>query len=156
MAEKLVSISETFNAPIDKVFNWFAVHKNMDLVFPGNKHQTITPAAGENPDGLGSVRQISVGALLPAFEETVDIHEAPAAGKGGRIEYFISKGSPLKNHRGVMLFTEQAGVTTLNYTIRFEGRIPGTGKLIANSLTKQLGRGMPVAKLILEADKASD
>lgn len=151
MAEQVVSILQTFNAPIARVFDWFAVHKNMDIVFPGNQHTTITPANGDNPDGLGSVRRISIGALLPLLEETVDVHEAPSGEKGGRIEYFITKGSPLKNHRGVMLFSEQDGVTTLDYKIRFEGRVPGTGKLIAYSLVRQTGKGIQAAKAILEA-----
>jgi hypothetical protein len=40
------------------------------------------------------------------------------------IEYKITRGSPLKNHTGCMLFSETGDITTLHYTIEFEPKLP--------------------------------
>lgn len=136
-----------------EVFAWFATHKNMDNVLPGIKHRTVTPATGDNPDGAGSVRRITPAPLMPSFLETVAMSDAPdaASGKEGRIEYYISQGSVLKDHRGILTFNEQNGTTTVTYTIRFAGKIPFTGKLIALSLNQQMKMGMKKTKRLLES-----
>ena len=147
MAKQRVENTQTYQANIATVFNWFAVHKNLDEVFQGNKHKLVKAAAGDNPYAAGSVRSITIAGLpLPAFEETVTVFEAPH-----RYEYTIIKGSPLKNHYGVMEFTEAAGATTLHYVIEFEGRVPGPGSLIAKSVNKQVQAGLLNAKTLIEA-----
>lgn len=64
----------------------------------------------ENENGLGSVRRIYA---LPgvAFEESVVRFEPNQL-----MEYTVSKGSPIKKHRGRMEFAEDQGKTRLTYS----------------------------------------
>jgi hypothetical protein len=63
--------------------------------------QRIKDSKHENYDGLGSVRLIK-SFPVPPFEETIVAFEPNIL-----IAYEISKGSPIKNHRGEMHFSGQ-------------------------------------------------
>jgi len=58
------------------------------------------------------------------------------------IEYRITRGSPLKNHRGVMRFSAIPGGTRLHYTIEFEGRFPLVAELVKPVLEQGIRRGL--------------
>ena len=84
------------------------------------------------PNGVGSVRQLSAKGLMP-FEETVT-----EAIPNERIEYRVTKGTPLKNHLGVMVFSSTGeGRSHLDYTITFDAAVPGLDKLIAQGVGPQ-------------------
>ena len=59
-----------------------------------------------------------------------------------RIEYKITQGSPIKNHLGVLIFSEKKGKTHLNYTIQLESKIPLTTALIKIVLGTGIKRGL--------------
>jgi hypothetical protein len=87
------------------------------------------------PSRFESVRQLKGPG--PAFEETIVVFEPTR-----RIEYEVSRGSPLKNHRGVILVDDAPGGTELEYSIGFDPRIPGTGAVFARWLGHRWRRGM--------------
>ena len=59
------------------------------------------------------------------------------------IAYEISKGSPLKNHRGEMYFSGEGENSKLVYTIRFEPKVnfPMWGGLLSSLIEKPIRKG---------------
>ena len=138
MPQQTVRFEQFFAAPREKVFAWFADHEKFGRIWPGTTRRVQDSADGANVNGLGSVRQIRSGGS--AFEETIVEFEPPA-----HIGYAITKGSPIKNHRGDLRFAEVEGGTRLDYTIEFDPRIPFTGGLIASVLCAAWHRGVQKA-----------
>jgi uncharacterized protein YndB with AHSA1/START domain len=135
MAQQTVRFEQFFAAPRERVFAWFADHEKFGMIWPGRTRRIQASADAANANGLGSVREIRSAGL--AFEETITAFEPP-----GRIEYRITRGSPLKNHLGRLLFADEAGGTKLNYTIEFDPKIPLTGGIIASVLCTSWHRGI--------------
>lgn len=137
-----VRFTRQFSAPRRKVFELFASHERFGAALTGPVGEKlgvvqriqISPDT-KNPDGVGSVRRIGFGPT--AFEETVVTCQPHSL-----IEYVISKGSPLRNHRGHIVFRDVPGGTQVDYEISFEPRIPGTGAAIAVVLHTLISGGL--------------
>lgn len=116
MAIQHIELRQTFDAPIDVIFNQLTDHEAFGQLLGANiKRVKDGQSGGKN--GLGSVRRISVFPT-PAFEEEVITFEANKL-----MEYTISKGSPIKNHKGRLVFSTGNGRTELLYTIAFEPKL---------------------------------
>lgn len=135
MPQQTVRFEQFFAAPRERVFAWFADHEKFGRVWPGRTRRIHESPDPLEPNGLGSVREVRSAGL--AFEETITAFEAPA-----RIEYRITKGGPIKNHRGELRFAEVTGGTKLEYTIEFDPKLPLTGGLIASILCTSWHRGV--------------
>lgn len=122
-----------FQAAPEVVFDYFADHEKFARLFGGSAKRV--KAGSDEPDGLGSVRRIGAGPL--AFEETIVVFERPL-----RIDYAITRGSPLKNHLGSIRFSPHGGGTRVDYSIRFESKLPLLGHLIAFALKTAYQRGV--------------
>lgn len=145
MAVQTVHTIQTYNAPAETVCNWFAEHQNLGAVFLARIRRITDAPGADGPNGVGSVRRIWIGPT-PSFDETITVYE-PAK----RIEYQITRGSPIKNHNGVMVFTESAGVTTVDYTINMESKIPGTTGILISIMSFVVRKGMLRVKPKVEA-----
>ena len=137
MGEQHIQIRQLFNAPVDTLFDILTDHESFGQVINANIKRVVD-SPGENKNGIGSVRRISVFPA-PAFEETVVAFE-----QNKLMEYAVSKGSPIKNHKGRMEFSDEQGKTWLNYTIDFEPRLPFLlfGSIIKSALEKSIGGGI--------------
>lgn len=133
--QQTVRFEQFFAAPCDKVFAWFADHEQFGRIWPGRTRRIHESADPREPNGLGSVREVASGGMT--FEETITAFEPPAL-----IEYRVTRGSPIKNHRGELRFTDVDGGTKLDYVIEFDPRIPFTGGLIASVLCTSFHRGI--------------
>ena len=130
-----LTYEQDYAAPPEKVFAYLAEHENLGVVFAPMKVERLRDGDSER-NGVGSVRKLSLKGLLP-FEETVT-----GVVPNERIEYRISKGSPLKSHFGVMRFTPTpAGGTHLDYTITFDA-LPGVAQAVAAILRKAVSDGL--------------
>lgn len=136
MARQLIQMNVTINAPVSTVFTELSDHEKMGQVL-GAKVERIKNGQGA-VNGVGSVRRITP-LPLAGFEETVTVFEPNKL-----IEYTVTKGSPIKNHLGRMVFSETGGKTQLHYTIQFEPRIaiPLSGLLIRALLEKVVLSGL--------------
>lgn len=135
MSQQHLHMEQFFAAPREKVFAYFADHEKLGRIF-GGRFTRIKDAGDRNdPNGLGSVREIRNMGLR--FEETVVAYDKPSV-----IEYTVSKGGPIKNHLGRMEFHSVDGGTKLNYTIRFEPRLPLTGGLLAGLICSSWHAGV--------------
>ncbi|MCP5161057.1 MAG: SRPBCC family protein [Hahellaceae bacterium] len=137
MSKQKIFITQTFNAPVSKVFAQLTDHESFGRLLKANIKR-VTDSRGENKNGVGSVRRISAFPA-PAFEETVTAFDPDRF-----MEYKISKGSPLKNHLGQMRFSDAGGRTTLDYSIEFEPRlpIPLLGALLKFAVEKPISAGL--------------
>lgn len=134
-----LSFQQDFSAPPEKVFAYFAEHENLSSVFAPMRIERVRDGDSER-NGVGSVRKLSLFGALP-FEETTT-----AVVPNERIEYRITKGSPLRRHFGVMVFSAtEAGGTHLDYTISFEGKLPGIGAAVAAGLNQGVSKGLKKA-----------
>jgi uncharacterized protein YndB with AHSA1/START domain len=130
-----VHFEQFFAAPRERVFAWFSDHANFGNIFPGRTRRIVASSDAQTPDGLGSVREVRIGAVR--LEETITRYEPPSC-----IEYRVTRGWPVRNHLGRLRFEEVAGGTRLEYTIGFESRFPLAGGLVAASLCRSWRRGV--------------
>lgn len=130
------------DAPVEKVFAFFADHEQFASLF-GGRCRRVRDGQDE-PNGLGSVRRIGPGPL--SFDETIVAFEP-----NRRIDYQITRGSPLKNHLGQIRFESSGGGTEIDYVIRFDPKIPCTGGVIGMLLSAAWKASAPKVLQRLEA-----
>lgn len=132
-----IFIQQTFEAPCEEVFAQVCDHANFGRL-TGADIRRIRDAEGDDPNGVGSVRQIR-SFPVPAFEETVLVYEP-----GKRMEYTVSRGSPIHKHRGTLLFLPAGEGCRLDYTIVFEPRlgVPGLGKVLKLAIRRPIEAGL--------------
>ncbi|HUR40349.1 MAG TPA: SRPBCC family protein [Verrucomicrobiae bacterium] len=135
MPQQTVRFEQFFAAPRERVFAWFADHEQFGLIWPGRTRRIQESADPREPNGLGSVREVATAGM--ALEETITGFEPPSC-----IEYQVTRGGPVKNHRGLLNFTAVDGGTKLDYTIEFDPKIPFTGGLIASVVCTSWHRGV--------------
>ena len=134
MAIQTITINQAFNAPVKQVFSTLSDHQKFGKIC-GIDMERVSDGA-DHLNGLGSVREIKIG-VLPSFQETITKFI-----ENERIEYKITKGSPIKNHIGVLVFSELKGKTQLKYTIELESKIPLTTGLIKSVLGFGIKNGL--------------
>src|ERR1051326_5565322 len=127
MAKQQIKFEQFFAAPRDKVFAFFADHEKFGLIWGGRFRRVKDSGDPKDPNGLGSVREVRSKGLT--FEETIIAYEPPSL-----IEYTVTRGSPIKNHKGRIEFRDVQGGTKVDYTITFDPRIPLTGGIFASIL----------------------
>jgi uncharacterized protein YndB with AHSA1/START domain len=136
-----VHVEHDFPEPPDKVFPFLAEHEHLADLF-GAKVSRLADGSDGNRNGVGSRRKLQIGPL-PPFEETVTEYVPNA-----KIEYRITKGSPLKGHVGTMRFSPGAsGGTHLDYRIRLASAIPGLAVIVHKSLSRSIPRGLAGARI---------
>jgi len=130
-----VVVERDFSLPPSRVFAYLAEHENLGPVF-GAKIERLRDGTDGQRNGVGSVRRLKVGPA-PPFEETVTEFTPDEL-----IRYRISKGSPLRDHEGVMRFSPQGQGTHLRYEISFGAVVPGLDRLIAAGLRRNIAKGL--------------
>ena len=127
MAKQTIFFEQNFRAPLSTVFNELTDHNNFGRII-GMKIIRIKNCKKGNANGIGSVRRITP-VLFSKWEETVITYIPNKI-----MEYTVIKGSPVKNHKGTMEFSEKDGVTNLKYVMYFEPKIPFIGKLLKTAI----------------------
>ena len=130
-----VIVDHDFQLPPERVFAYLAEHENLESIF-GAKITRINDGTDGTRNGVGSVRELKIGPL-PGFQETVT-EVVP----NELIRYRITKGSPLRDHEGVMRFTAPNGAAHLHYEISFGTRVPGLDRVIAAGLKRNIAAGL--------------
>jgi dolichol-phosphate mannosyltransferase len=132
----MATVHETydFDVPVERLYQHLSVHENLKPLLGLDVEQI---KAGD-ANGVGSVRKLSVKGIAP-FEETVT-----EAIPNERIEYTITKGTPMRNHKGIMVFSSTGdGGSHLDYTISFDAAVPGLDRVVALGVGRTLRRGLP-------------
>jgi uncharacterized protein YndB with AHSA1/START domain len=134
-----VLVERDFDQPPDRLFAYLAEHENLGDLF-GMRVERVRDGETGQRNGVGSVRRLSFGGVAP-LEESITAYEP-----NERIEYRITKGSPLRDHRGEMLFTERpGGGTHLRYEISFGAKLPGADRIVARGLRRSIPKGLDKA-----------
>lgn len=128
-----VDITQDFALPVDRIFAYLSEHENLAPLF--GLSVTRLQDGDTSRNGVGSVRRLRLGPL-PAFEETIT-----EVVDDQLIVYRISKGSPLKNHKGTMTFTPQGAGCRLHYVIEFDAP-PVLDRIIQAGLTRNVSKGL--------------
>lgn len=102
----------------------------------------LCPGESEK-NGLGCIRELSA----PGSRIT---EEVVAWTEGRHYAYRLRSGAPFKRHRGDIFVSEEQGKTKVRWAIRFESRIPLTGKLTAWILAKVFARDLTKLQSLLE------
>jgi hypothetical protein len=129
-----VVIDRDFALPAGRIFAHLSEHENLGPLF--GARVTRVRDGDTDRNGVGSVRRLRI-AVLPAFEETVT-RVLPDE----LIEYRITRGSPLRGHRGIMVFTATGTGCHLRYTITFSSVVPGLAALVSIALRRNVSRGL--------------
>ena len=139
MSQQRIEIVQEFSQPVEQLFAYLSEHENLATLFAPAK-VTRVRNGDTSRNGIGSVRSLRI-LLAPPFEETVTAFK-----ENELIEYRITKGSPLKNHHGVMKFYPFNGGSRLHYTIVFEGQLPLVARLIKPALDRAIRKGLKVLR----------
>ena len=135
MPVQKIDINMEFRRPVGELFALLRDHEKMGPILGANVKRTRD--GKDSLNGLGSVRTLNIGPL-PSFDETVTAFE-----KDKLVEYKITRGSPLKNHKGVMQFYPSgSGGSKLHYMIEFESKIPLLGPVVRAGLENSIRRGL--------------
>jgi uncharacterized protein YndB with AHSA1/START domain len=129
-----VIVDHEFTQPLDRVFAYLSEHEHLGDIF--GARVTRMRDGDSQRNGVGSVRKLKVGPL-PPFEETVTEFVPNEL-----IRYRITKGSPLRNHEGVMRFSSHGAGSRLHYEISFGAVVPGLAPLIATGLQRNIAAGL--------------
>jgi hypothetical protein len=139
-----VRVTQDFRQPVGDVFAYLGEHENLGPLF-GARITRLSDGTDGTRNGAGSARELRIGPL-PGFVET-NVEVVPDE----LIRYRITQGGALKDHEGVMRFSSHNGGSRLDYTIRFDGKLPGLGvvvklglaRTISTALRRLAERGVP-------------
>jgi hypothetical protein len=135
MPVQKIDINMEFRRPVGELFALLSDHEKMGPILGATVKRTRD--GKDSLNGLDSVRTLNIGPL-PSFDETVTAFE-----KDKLVEYKITRGSPLKNHKGVMQFYPSgSGGSKLHYTIEFVSKIPLLGPVVRVGLENSIRRGL--------------
>ncbi len=129
-----INIRQTVALPLKETFERLSDHNQLGplLGLPCKRVRDGEDAI----NGLGSVRTLGVWPI--EFDETVTGFEP-----NSRIDYRITRGSPLRNHRGTVAFAASGeGATQVSWDIEYEIALPVLGMLIKKILARGIGRGL--------------
>ena len=130
-----VHVTQDFPQSVEQLFGYLAEHENLGPVF-GAKVRRLSDGNDGNRNGVGSSREMRVGPMPPFVETNVEVVPNEL------IRYRITKGGILKNHEGVMRFTGRGDGAYLDYTITFDGKVPGLGPVVKALLTRDVSKAM--------------
>jgi uncharacterized protein YndB with AHSA1/START domain len=108
----------------------------------------VTPGPRGGYDEVGALRQVTV----PAFGFAARLHEdVLEAVPHERFVYRVTGGGGLRNHRGTITFAPCALGTALNWSVEFQGAVPGLEVILGGILRPRLARSLDVLVQICSA-----
>lgn len=131
-----IHLEREFALPPNRVYAYLAEHENLGPLF--GARVTRVRDGDTTRNGVGSVRRLKVGPL-PAFDETIT-----SAVPDQRLDYRISRGGPLRDHRASLRFVALGPGTRLIYDLEFGAAVPGLALIVKAMLVRSITRGLDV------------
>lgn len=128
-----IEVTQSFSLPVERVYAFLSEHEHLGPLL--GARVTRLRDGDTTRNGVGSVRSLKVGPL-PAFEETVT-----RAVPDELVEYRITKGSPLRDHLGVLRFAPQGPGSTVTWTITYDAP-PVLAQVVKVGLTRNITAGL--------------
>jgi uncharacterized protein YndB with AHSA1/START domain len=143
-----VCVRVHIDAPIERVFDAIGDHERFLRAADGTTATVVRPGKSER-NGLGCIREVRAGRRARYVEE-ITAWERPSS-----FEYRIRETSlPLEHSGSRLAFTTSRGGTDVEWTARFEIRVPIVGRLlgvwVARRLTTAFTNMLLAAKAQLE------
>src|SRR3954447_4424759 len=130
-----VHVVQDFPQPVEELFAHLSEQENLESLF-GARITRLSDGTDGTRNGAGASRELKVGPL-PGFVET-NTEVVP----NELVRYRITKGGVLKDHEGVMRFSSRGTGSHLDYTIDFDGKLPGIGPVVQKMLTRNIGASL--------------
>lgn len=130
-----VHVTQDFSDPVEELFAYLSEHENLSPLF-GAKVRRLSDGTDGTRNGAGSARELRIGPLPPFVETNQEVIPNEL------IRYRITKGGVLRDHEGVMRFSRQGTGSRLDYTITFDGKVPGLGPVVKVGLTRNVSAGL--------------
>ena len=130
-----VHVTQDFRQPVSELYAYLSEHENLEPLF-GAKITRLNDGTDGTRNGTGSARELRIGPL-PPFTETI-VEAIPDE----LIRYRITRGGVLRDHEGVMRFSAQGAGSHLDYTITFDGKLPGIGPVVQRGLQRAVSDGL--------------
>jgi polyketide cyclase/dehydrase/lipid transport protein len=130
-----VHVTQDFRQPVSELFAYLSEHENLAPLF-GAKVKRLSDGSDGTRNGAGSSRELKLGPLPPFVETNVEVIPDEL------VRYRITRGGLLKDHEGVMRFSSQGTGSHLDYTITFDGKVPGIGPVVQRSLTRGVSKAL--------------
>lgn len=130
-----VHVEQDFPQSVQELFAHLSEHENLESLF-GARIRRLNDGTDGTRNGVGSARELRVGPL-PGFVET-NTEVVP----NELIRYRITKGGVLKDHEAVMRFSPRGSGSHLDYTIDFDGKLPGIGPVVKRMLTRNVSAAL--------------
>lgn len=136
-----IKVVQEFDMPVQQLFDTLSEHENLRQIFAPMRITRLSDGK-DSRNGVGSARKMSLP-LAPSFVETTLMYR-----QNELIEYAITQGiSPIKNHYGVMKFTDLGNRSRLDYQIEFKGRVPLLGAVVKRVLENGIRKGLKKLKV---------
>lgn len=133
------------DAPPDVVWRAITDHARMPEWTPIRACVVIRPGSPD-PNGLGAVRQLRAPGT--SIEEEVVLWDPPR-----RFDYCLRRGAPLRDHRGHVFLTPDAGGTQVQWTARFRPLVPATGAALRAFLQRGFDGALRKLKRRIESTR---
>lgn len=130
-----VHVTQDFPQSVEQLFEYLSEHENAAPVF-GVRVRRLSDGTDGSRNGAGSSREMRMGPLPPFVETNVEVIPNEL------IRYRITKGGVLKDHEGVLRFTRRGSGSHLDWTITFDGKLPGLGPIVKTKLTRDVSQAM--------------
>lgn len=135
-----ITVQQKFKQSPEQVFAAFAQHKTYNRIFwPLQVVRTEDALDAENPDGVGSVRNMGFGPVKPLQEEITVLEPNQL------IEYQIINNPLVKHHIGRLKFATAEQGTLLTYEIELKAKVPFIALPILAGLKIALRQGLAKA-----------
>ena len=131
---RTIHIKRQLNAPIERVFELLSDHAGYTR-FPGVRAAQLTRMGREERNGVGAVREITLGGAW--FEEEITAFARPH-----RLGYRILRSRPPIEHPGGLItLSANAQGCMAEWTSTFRITVPLIGGLLTRIAAKQMSRG---------------
>jgi len=117
-----IELRQEIPAPPDVVWAVYTDHEGWQR-WAGMGEVVLRQQGHPPPNGLGAIRVIRSAGV--AVEEEVTAFDPPKY-----MEYRLTAGVPIREHRGEVRFEPSSGGTRIDWTVEFRPLIPGTGRLL--------------------------
>lgn len=132
-----ITVQQKFKQSPAHVFEAFSKHSIYnDAFWPVQVERIKDSADPQNPDGLGSVRQMGFGPVKPIKEQIITLEPNQL------IEYKLIGNPLIKHHVGRLKFTTIDGGTLLTYEIELTGKLPLMSLPVLAGLKVAIGVGL--------------
>lgn len=132
-----ITVKQYFKQSPEMVFSVLSKHNTYNTAFWPLQVERIKDSANpDNPDGIGSIRQMGFGSVKPLLEEIITLEPNQL------IEYQLIKNPLVSYHLGRLEFQPQGQGTLLTYTIELSGKIPLSTLIVLANLKLAVTLGM--------------